>query len=66
MPIQSFDFAEESNLETKAVENAHRIVGVGGGHDQVSRVGDRLEVPWRNKSTHTYDCEVLGSHGWDS
>ena len=59
VPIEALDLGEEPDVERIAIEHADRIVRIGGGHEPVAGVLDRLQMPRRDEAGDAGDREIL-------
>jgi hypothetical protein len=58
MPVEPLDLRKEPHIQPMTVQDTDRVVGIGGGNEPVSRVGDRLEMAGRHKSGDSDDREI--------
>ena len=60
MPIEPLELGEEPAVEGEAIENTHRVVGIGGRDQAVAGVLNGFEVPGCDVAGDPGDGEVLG------
>ena len=59
--IEALDLGEEADVETIPIQDAHRVVRIGGGDQPVAGRADSFQVPWRDESCDAGDGEVFHS-----
>ncbi len=57
--IEPLDLVEEPHVEREPIEDADRVMRIGGGDQAVAGVLDRLEMPRRDVAADAGDGEVL-------
>ena len=58
MPIETLELGEEPAIERKAIEDAHRVVGIGRRHEAVAGVLNGFEVPGCDVARNARDREI--------
>ena len=72
MAVEPLELGEKTGLREVLVQDAHRIVGIDGGHEPVSGISNRLEVPPGHVTRNSREGEIqynelfddLSKHRW--